>query len=310
MGKLRRFFLCAAALCLQLSALPAAQAADARRFNFAWPAPAEVEVKARIEKKGAVAITTYTARLEPDGENGYLLTLNDIELVSLNGTPADDPALAPQLGMVKAMSQLVPVMQVDKDGRYRGPRDLEKTIDKVIAMMPADMDASTRDQLRALFMSPQMQAQLQQSSGDLWNSWVGAWTGLDIAPGQPMQTSVPIETLGGTLTQNIQAEHRGASGQFPCCVELAMVTEMQGPELLQLMSNEVNELAAAAAASAGPDNVPTFENVTVTSVGRVITDPATLKPRYAALNKIIAVSAEGQPPATRTDKSEFWFSWP
>lgn len=286
--------------------LIACACAAAESFRFDWPVPGEVRVTAHAEKRGEQSTAAYTVRLEPlaDGELGA--RFEDFRFLNLNGVDATEASVAAQLGPLTALTSALPTLRLSPDGQYLGTAGLEAVTERVFAALEGQLDPATLARLREQFASPRMRALMQQKSGELWNAWVGAWNGVDIEPGGRLQASVPVEVLGRTLAQKILVEHLGPAPRYDGRAHLRMTTLLEGPEVVSLVAGLIEGLAPPGE-RVDPND---FSLARSTTVLEVITDAATLRPRWASvLREVFIRRADGER-HERVDRQTFTFEWP
>lgn len=286
----------------------AGPAAYAEVFTFAWPAPGVVRVDAKMAKKGNTSTARYSVALNATGENDYSLEFRDFEFISLNGKDAQDPKIAAQLGPVSALTASLPSMLISRDGNYLGTFGIEQTMERLMGLMPKKFDESTRRRMGEYLRSPQVQAMMQQKSGEVWNAWVGAWNGLDLEAGQKLRGRVPVKLMNRDLEQSVLVEHLGPiSGEgaalCPQCVRLRLTTIVEGPEVLQVVSGMLRELG-----SRDPSELQ-FVSARSMNVTEAVTDPGTLMPRFVVSNTEVTLRDAAEQTRSQHDRKEYHFDW-
>ncbi|MGR8921538.1 MAG: hypothetical protein ACU85V_18135, partial [Gammaproteobacteria bacterium] len=277
--------------------------ADPDRFRFAWPVPASVTVEARVEKRDNTSTARYRVDLSPAADGELALDFRNFEFVTLNGVDAREPQVAAQLGPVATLTALLPTMRISAAGEYLGTVGIADMLERVLAAVPNDMDAATRERLDEYFRSPQVQAMMQQKSGEVWTVWVGAWNGVELAAGESLTGTVPVAVMSHDLVQNVLVEHLGpAAGACANCVRLRMTTVMEGPEVMQLVAGMVRELA-------GDDQAGAFVSARSMNVTEVVTDPADLRPRFASSSAEVTLTDSSDQAYRQTDRREYRFDW-
>lgn len=291
-------------LMLMLSA-----AAWADVFRFAWPVPVTAVVKAKMQKKGNESTARYAVRIARGNDDEMTLEFRDFKLLTINGKDASDPEVAAQLGPVASLASSLPTMRLSGSGEYLGTSGLETLMDRLLAAMPGEMDGNTRAGLINYYRSPKVQALMQQKSGEMWNVWVGAWNGLELDPGQSLKGTVPVQVMGRDIQQQILIEHLGAAEGYPCCVRLRMTTVVDGPEVLQLVTGMLQDMAAVMDRAGETFDPARFTSARSTNVTEVITRPSSLIPRYASSKAEVSIRLADNSSRTQTDRKWFWFEW-
>ncbi|MEQ8662613.1 MAG: hypothetical protein RLW62_17520 [Gammaproteobacteria bacterium] len=270
-------------------------------FRFDWPVPAAVDVRATVEKDGMVSTARYRIALAGDAAGELALAFDAFELLEVDGRDARE--LGAELASLGALTGTLPSLRLSTGGSYLGTSDPAAAIEQTLRLLPDGMPTATRERVAATLRSPAMQALMAQRSGELWNTWVGAWNGLDIAPGATLQGRQPVTVLGRELTRHVSIEHLGDAPGYPGSVRLRMTTLVEGPEVLALVGGLVDQMA-------GADGLPqAFDSARSHNVTEVITRPSDLVPRYVeSIAEVVLRDGEGRA-HTRRDRKEFWFEW-
>ncbi|MEQ8494936.1 MAG: hypothetical protein RLW42_12085, partial [Gammaproteobacteria bacterium] len=257
-------------LCGLLVAL--APAVPAEAFRFDWPVPAAVGVRATVEKDGVASTARYRVALAAAADGELALAFDDFELLEVDGRDARE--LADELAPLTALTGTLPSLRLSTAGHYLGTSDADAAIAQTLRLLPEGMPAATRERLATTLRSPDMQHLMTQRSGELWNTWVGAWNGLDIAPGDTLQGTQPVTVLGRELTRHVRIEHLGEAAGYPGSVRLRMTTLVEGPEVLALVGGLVDQMV-------GQDGLPqAFDSARTHNVTEVVTRPGDLVPRH------------------------------
>lgn len=278
----------------------------AESFRFAWPVPGEVQVTAHAEKRGNESTVTYAVRLSAQEDGELRARFDGFRFLSLNGVDATDPALAARLGPMAEITNTLPTMRLAASGDYLGTVGLDAVLERLLAAMEGQVDEATRARLRSQFSTPQMRALMQQKSGEIWNVWVGAWNGLDISPGEQVQASVPIDVLGRPLEQKMVVEHLGPAPRHACCAHLRLTTLVEGPDVVRLVAGLIDGLAPPGQ----PVDPDAFAFARSSSVVEIVTEPDTLRPRWASVLREVLIKAVDGERHERVDRQSFTFEWP
>ena len=297
--------------CLYLVALillcPLSASADP--FRFGWPVPVSAIVKAKMHKKGNESTAIYTVRMSQRNTEEITLEFRDFKFLTLNGQDASDPRIAAQLGPLASLTSTLPTMRLSNHGEYLGMIGLETMMHRLLTAMPEEMDEASRTGLLDYFQSPKVQALMQQKSGEMWNVWVGAWNGLELEPGQTLKGSVPVTVMNKELSQQILIEHLGAANSYPGCVRLRMTTVVEGPEVLQIVTGMLQDLAKNLADEGESFDPAQLVSARSMSVTEVITQTRSLIPHYASSDTEVLIRSVGKKTHTQSDKKIFWFDW-
>jgi hypothetical protein len=291
------------AVCLSL----VATVSHSEEFRFDWPLDVAVAVTAAVTKKGNSSTASYRVNVSA-GDGGELeLGFHDFKFLTLNGVDARERKVLAQLGPLAALSSL-PRMRLSLRGEYLGTRGLQDVMAAFLEGLADAPETKQREQLADYFQSPRVQAVMEQKAAetsDIWNTWVGAWNGLELESGQTLRGTVPIKVMDRDLEQSVLIEHLGPAGEnCPTCVRLRMTTVVDGPEVLQLVSGLLGELGGNNAATSGQ-----FISARSMSITEVFTEAASLMPIYAMSNREVLLRDAANESHSQHDRKEYWFEW-
>jgi hypothetical protein len=220
------------------------------KLTFGWHAPCRVPVLAETEKRGKAARARMVAVLASDGDR-LGLRIEKLEILEVNGYPADSPAVAPHLAMAQAMMAAgMPTRWVSPQGEYLGIDNLDGILDAVTQGLP-----KTPELTRAMqaMKTPMMRAMMEQNAGDQWNTWVGMWIGLEIAPGGKVDRSAAIELPDGTFAAvPSEIQHRGTIEGGRGLVLLESTQLLEGPAAAKLMTGMMKNMSEAVGGAEPP----------------------------------------------------------
>jgi hypothetical protein len=287
--------------CLLAAFLFFAPVVTAEVFRFDWPVPASVGVRATVEKGGVESTARYRVALAPGDAGELALSFGGFELLEVDGRDARE--LADELAPLTALTGTLPSLRLSGAGDYLGTSDPGAAIEQTLRLLPEGIPMATRERLAATLRAAEMRALMAQRSGELWNIWVGAWNGLDIAPGSSLRGTQPVTVLGRELTRHVVIEHLGEAPGYPGSVRLRMTTLVEGPEVLALVGGLVDQLA-------GQEDMPSaFESARSHNVTELITRPGDLVPRHIeSIAEVVLRDGAGRA-HTQRDRKEFWFEW-
>jgi hypothetical protein len=277
-------------------------------LRFDWPLPAALTVNAALAKKGNASTAQYRVALSTSADGELALAFRDFEFLTLNGVDARDPKVLARLGPLAALTGSLPTMRLSSSGEYLGTAGLEQMMKGFLGVLPEGLDDAQRERLDDYFRSENVQAMMQQKSGEVWNTWVGAWNGLDLAAGQNLSGTVPVSVLNRTLEQSVLIEHLGLAPETancPSCVRLRLTTIVEGPEVLHLMSGMMRNLGG----EDGQLGVAKFVSARSMSVTEVVTNPSNLMPYYAISNTEVMLRDANDENHSQHDRKEYWFNW-
>lgn len=173
-----------------------ASALVATALRFAWPAGAEARVELRDERavgeESRTIVLTMRLRVAPDAAaDRVVVRLSDARVVSIDGaSPGDIDPSHTLLDVSRVMKSLTPTMVVSRDGRYLEIRDLDRLTREVLAAaglpeLPGGMEAFS--------------SLLSDVAAEDWGTWVGAWLGEPLAPGESTETEREMRLRGARV---------------------------------------------------------------------------------------------------------------
>lgn len=270
--------------------------AMAESFRFGWPLPATVAVHAEVDEEGLASTARYVLAAGAATDDEITLEFRDFELLTVNGVSARDPARSREFAPVAALTAALPALRIGRDGSYRGIHGLNLMLERVLALLPSDLDPARRDQFARGLRAPATQARIGQQMGELWNTWVGAWNGLELNAGEVLQGKAPISILGETLEQQLTFEHLGPVAGYPAAVRLRMTTLIEGPAVLALLDRL--------------DDARTYRAASSRNVTEIVTRADGLTPYHAHLETEVVVRDAAGRAERRQVRKTYRFEWP
>ena len=165
-------------------------------LRFAWPPGAAAQVELTDERSVGddrrTIVMTMKLQVEPDaGTDRVVVRLSDARLVSVDGSaPGDIDPGDTLLAVGRVMKCITPTMVVGRDGRYLGTRDLDQLARAVLAaagLPPLPMGGEAFSQL------------LGDVAAEDWSTWVGAWLGSTLEPGEGEDSERNMQLGGATV---------------------------------------------------------------------------------------------------------------
>ncbi|MRG95449.1 hypothetical protein [Polyangium spumosum] len=275
-------------------------------FIFGWKVPCRVPVEQVGEKKGNTARLRYMLSVKPSADGNLDVAFSDFQFLELNGQDITAPEMQKQLAVALALTSVMPSLTVSREGEYLGVRGLDAAIDRMLAMPPFNEDPKITRQLAATLRLPAMKANLEAKVGDYWNTWVGAWNGLTLAPGASREGDDSIQVGEDEIPTRIRFEHHGPVAGDPKLVRLSFVSTMSGNAASVVLAAFTRALLRDAGT-----NLP--KDVNIERVSRVVTletetDPATLRPRRTRYVTDLELMIDGEL-STRRETREDRFDW-
>lgn len=281
---------------------PAADAVGAEPWHFDWGGSCRVPVTERIEREGRGATSTFVLELRPAG-GGFELRFDDFRMRAIEGLDPADPRSQEVLEKSgRRAAALMPVLAVDARGHYAGITHFDELVDGVVAMQAADPESARRT--REALASPRMRVQLEQKTGDYWNSWVGSWLELGLAPGQARQGTSQLSVPGGSLPLETKLEHRGPPPHAPNRAQLFLSS--------QTTDADMKDMLAAVVAELGPEHAARMQDLGLRyerhAEVEADVEPEGLRPHHVRVQTTTRVSGGGET-LERRDVRDDTFQW-
>jgi hypothetical protein len=170
-----------AILSVLLSCGPALAEQSRPALRFAWPAHGDATVELTDERsvgdESRTIVMTMRLRVEREaGGDRFIVRLSDARLVSIDGRSAGaaDPKHT-LLAVGRVMKSVTPTMVVDRDGRFLETRGTDRMVLSVLqAAGFSDLPPS---------LTPFAHL-LSDVAAEDWSTWVGAWVGDRLGPGE------------------------------------------------------------------------------------------------------------------------------
>jgi hypothetical protein len=239
------------------AAVVTAEAKAASSTTFDWAPPCRVPVQELRSEDDETRKIRYVLELTRGPGDRLELRQRDFVLLELNGEDMTTPEHAAQGPGLLVLDQMVPPLYLNAAGEVIGTGPPEGELAKQLGGSPGVPE-------------------LEDRAAEQWRTWVGAWTGWSVAPGQTKDAAVEVETKAtGKLAASDHAEHLGADGGQ---VKLR-VTRTLGSEAVQRKYARLIMSGKEFQAQLGNDD--RFVQGHERTVYSVETDAATLRPAHA-----------------------------
>ena len=278
-------------------------------FRFNWTVPLSAVVKTKIETGGENSTATYVVVLSEINEDEFSLEFRDFKFLTLNGKDVGHPRVASQVDPLIPLLANLPTIRLSTDGEYLGTIGLETMFQRLLSLIPDEIDDRERHALVEYAESAKVRALMQQRSGEIWNLWVGAWHGLDLDPGRNLMGSIPVKILDQEIAQQILIEHVGAAQYHSCCVRIRRTTIVEGSDALRLFRRTNPIAQGGSAEKAGAGDPTEFVSARSINVTEVITEPYNLIPRHVSSETNVSLRSVDGRDHVSTEKKTYWFDW-
>ncbi len=277
--------------------VPAGAPADT--IEFGWKAPCEVPVRSfKYRSDQGSAITRMRLDFQAR-DDGYRLRLRDVAFETFNGQPIDSPELRAQLQQILAMTTAsMPEFLISREGRYTGIVGLEEMVEALLEQLGPDVPES----VVAAMKQPAMLRQLETSISEYWDTWVEAWDGRAIEPGETIVEQRRLGLLEGSMVVNLEVEHLGTLDDDPNLRLLRTRQVMEGDAAKEMMMAQVRRMAQDTGGPMPADDA--IGSVRRVSTLYVAIDPKGARPYRTRLEKLIEVDDK-----RRLEVMEWEFDW-
>ena len=283
----------------QVAAPPASSA-----LHFAWPVPGRVGVTQRAERKGH-ASTIHYFLIVTRGPGGGTLEVHfkDFKFLDLAGQDRSSPEVQAALEQLRSYVAVIPTIVISPEGEYLGIRGLDELIDRILSGdITKQKDPKKAAAVALRMKSPESKAQIEAKCGDYWNSWVGQWKNLSLAPGETGKSEVQIRLPGGGFASSpVLFEHHGATPGEPWLVRLSSSGLLEGEAAKAALSDFMKQIS--------PDDNIVIERLRREMRSSVDTDPLTLMPHRVRLESVLEIKVVGAAATKSRQLDEYEFDW-
>lgn len=277
-------------------------------LTFAWRAPCRVPVEVRSEQRRTPVRFGFELVVRRDPSGALDLRIEDPRVLEIMGEDVGDPEAQRALAPVMAATTLSPGLRVSARGEYLGLRELDAAIEQVLAYRATSDAPEAHARLAATLRSPTTRDALAADMRDLWALWVGAWIGLQLAPGEVAEFPGTLELGELILPVTQRYEHRGSIAADPSRVALALTSRFE-------LTRGVDATLAEAFGRLAEDYGLRVPQGDLARIGlrreasiAVDTDPRTLRPNRARMEVVVAVH-DGELTRTGREVQEYRFDW-
>ena len=282
----------------QVGATPVSSA-----LHFAWPVPGRVGVTHRAEKKGHTSTIHYFLVVTRGAGGTIEVRFEDFTFLDLDGQDLTSPELHDVVEQLRTFTAVIPTMVISPGGEYTGVRGLEEMIDKVLSSnLTRQKDPKKAAATARLMKSPEVKAQLEAKCGDYWNSWVGQWKDLSLAPGETGNAEWQVRLPGGGFASSpVVFEHHGAVPGEPRLVRLSTTALLEGEAARAALSEFTKEISQG--------NSIVIEKMRRETRSSTDTDPRTLMPRRVREEVLLDIKVANHAATKSRQIDEYEFDW-
>ena len=271
------------ATAVPVAAVAAADAKAASLTKFDWAPPCRVPVQELRGEGDNTTRLSYVLELTRGPGDRLELRQRDFKLLELNGEDMTTPEHAAQGSALVVLNAMAPPLYLNAAGDLIGTGPFESEF--------AKQNASNS----ALLL------RFEDLAVEQWRTWIGAWSGWTVAPGQTKDAAVKVHTkVGGTLAANDHAEHLGADAAG---VKLRLTRTLDAEAV-----RRKNEVVLRQFARYGR-NENRYLDGHERTVYSAETDAATLRPAHARFESESVLELSESGPFTTRRVRDTTFDW-
>jgi len=273
-------------------------------LTFNWPQELDADVVALREEFTVKGDSEHTSRLEArfhlhsvrDGDR-YVLSFSNLEM-KLDDAPVPDGA---QPAMIGQITGLVPNYDIAANGDFIGQRDFqrlqsfaERSYIEQNDRLPPDQRPPPRDAEKAM-KSGSSRDVLQLEAARTWGALVSMWAGVTMTEGKPLNNdatvTVPVINMPVTMHSTFELVRQEACSNGDRKRECVRLRATSRPDHDQLAAAR-QKLRESSGEPVEPLSIT--GNLQVEDRYELLTDPKTLKPRWAEWVRGADVGSEEQ----------------
>lgn len=235
-------------------------------------------------------------------------TITEINGEKISGSKELQEAVA-VLSLEKSMAY--PSFRISNNGEFVEAINVEESVAKVDRLMDSVATNRSEDNRKFFTNLPKSElgkAHLNEIYGLIWQTWVGAWTDVNLADGKSRSVSETVELSGVEVPATEKITNLGATTPDPNIVSLKYEQDVSGTNFSHGLNNFVEKMAAETKIkSAGP--ITNEFSIRLLTVLEVQTERQTLKPHWAKRTTKATFSAPGEQTETELEIREYLFQW-
>ena len=261
--------------------------------HFAWPMSVSVPVQETSVKGKSKAELVYRLEVCPADAGSFAISHRDVQFVSLDGRPGDDPSVAPLIRQIAPLLAAIPELVVRDDGRYQGVQGWDKVLDELEKAVPNPV----RTGLKLLRDDQRFRELASRAVGHRWRTWVETWLEFDPSKGARQTKTLPVQL--GSKPIDVSVEMTSKPGEVDGVLVLSATSRAEGAKAREMLTEL---LGVVGVGDLDPNEVE------VVLIQDVETEWPSLRPRRAHYRKEIVISHEGKR-RERVEDREYTFDW-
>ena len=233
---------------------------------------------------------------------------SDFEFLEMDGRDVTSPQMQKMLAPALAMTSAIPDYLVTAEGEFVRADGMDELVSRFVKALSASRGQEEAERLGEMMARPEMKELLAAAVSNYWNSWVGAWVGWDVAPGEAATVDTQLPLMGVEIPAKLTVEHHGDAADAAGCVRLSMHSVAAGEGAARALARALAVLASGA----GQDEISqdALADVFVENKTVVVTDPKTLCPRSVLTEKVVRITEKGKTePRQQIERHHYVFDW-
>jgi hypothetical protein len=151
---------------------------------------------------------------------------------------------------------------------------------------------------------------MKQKAIDFWGVWVGAWIGLDLAPGAETETEGAIPMPDGSVLRTPARIRRAPDDPArPDLIELSAESTLAGEGARKAFARAMGAILERLPERKDKFAADAIEEFSRSTKASAVVDPRTLVPARAKLEIAVTIALKGMGKRTDTERREYVFDW-
>ncbi|WP_438018388.1 hypothetical protein WMF18_04635 [Sorangium sp. So ce315] len=262
------------------------------------------------DKRGRKARLRYTLAVLPGVDGNLDVHFEDMRFLEIDGKDVAAPGAGSQPGPSLGLMATAPVLVVSRDGAYVGVRELGDSAERLLGS-PLFLEGPQQvANVAELLPAPQMKAMLLTKAGDHWTTWVGAWAGLEIAPGESRDGVEELAFGERQVPMRVRYQHHGPVAGASGLVRVSFTSTLDEETGWRTMRHAIVDIHRDAGRAMSSDVEKALDQISFRRVIRLDaeTDPATLRSIRTRYLMVTTLNETGRM-EVRRDVREDHFDW-
>jgi len=244
--------------------------------------------------------------------NEFALRWLGAKIVEVNGAKVGDSEEWKQAIKLIAESFSYPTFRIKSNGEFIetiSPEESVKKVDQMLDMIVTNRAADNRKFFAKFGETDAGRRMLNQAFGQIWQTWVETWVGVDLAAGETESYTgkVPL-AQAGELPVTEKITNLGIMKPDKNLLNLKCEQELSATNFLGAM-NSLNEETGKETGIKGAGPLTNECSIHRLTTLEVHTERQTLRPHWAKQTIQTAITASGEQIGTELEVHEYNFQW-